>query len=303
MPDSAETTIALQRSQLPALYLAWSARSDEMQRNVLRAVRTSLGGAVAAAVLSLFEVNVGDDVDLAALVASAGFLVSLFASAWLLWKRPERAWYDARAGAESVKTLAWQFAVGGGDFARSDDEDEVRRRFLARVTEILDGIGSVGTSVAASGEQVTPAMLELRAAPLTVRERSYLEGRIADQQTWYAAKAAWNERRRKAWAMATLAVQALGVAAGVARAFFGLEVDLLGLAAALVAAITAWARAKDYAELTEAYSVTAQEISLLSNQPVPGNEDGWAEFVEGAERAFSREHTLWRARKGHVQLG
>lgn len=303
MPDSDKTTVALEQGQLPALYLAWSARSDEMQRNVLLAVKASLGGAVVAAILSLFEVNVGDDVNFAALVASVGFLISLFASAWLLWKRPERAWYDARAGAESVKTLSWQYAVGGGEFGRSDDEAEVRSRFLARITEILDGIGTVGTSVAASGEQVTPAMLKLRAAPLAVRKNAYLDGRISDQQTWYAAKAAWNERRRKAWAVTTLTVQTLAVTAGVARAFFGLEVDLLGLAAALVAAITAWTRTKDYAELTEAYSVTAQEISLLSSQPFPSDEDGWAEFVEGAERAFSREHTLWRARKSHVQLG
>jgi hypothetical protein len=291
----------LSSNALPALYQALSARSDEAQRNVLRAVKASLGGAVAAAALGLIEISSGE-IDLAALVASLGFLISLLASSWLLWQRPEREWYDARAGAESTKTLSWQFAIAGGEFARSGDEAEAQRRFVDRLGEILTGLGAVGTSTAASDAQVTPAMLELRAAPLNIRQEAYRMGRIEDQRAWYAGKAAWNERRRKIWALATVAVQALGLSAGLARAFFGLEVDLLGLAAALIAGTTAWARTKDYAELAEAYVVTAQEIGLLSDQPVPPDEEAWADFVEGAERAFSREHTLWRARKGHRQI-
>ena len=143
----------------------------------------------------------------------------------------------------------------------------------------------------------------MRAAPLSTRQDAYLSGRIKDQKDWYASKAAWNDRRRKAWALLTLAVQTLGLAAGLARAFFGLEVDLLGFAAALVTGITAWARTKDYTELTEAYSVTAQEIGLLADEPVPDSDEDWANFVDAAERAFSREHTLRRAPKGHLRLG
>jgi hypothetical protein len=298
-----EVKRVLQRDDLPAIYQAWSARSDEAQRNVLRAVKASLGGVIAAALLGLFEVTVGDDVNLAALAASIGFLVSLLASSWLLWKRPEGSWYDARAGAESIKTLAWQFAVAGGEFPRSEDEDEVQRRFLDRTGEILSTIGTVGTPVHAGNSQLTPRLLELRAAPLGTRQGAYLSERIKDQRDWYADKAAWNDKRRKAWGLLTLVVQALGLAAGLARAFFGLEVDFLGFAAALVAGITAWTRTKDYTELTEAYSVTAQEIGLLADEPVPNSDEGWADFVDAAERAFSREHTLWRARKGHLPLG
>jgi hypothetical protein len=298
-----EVKRAVREGDLPAIYQAWSARSDDAQRSVLRAVKASLGGAIAAALLGLFDVRVGDDVNIAALAASIGFLISLLASSWLLWKRPEGGWYDARAGAESIKTLAWQFSVAGGEFPRSEDEDEIQRRFLNRIGEILSTIGTLGTPVQAGNSQLTPRMLELRAAPLDVRQDAYLSGRIKDQRDWYASKAAWNDKRRKIWALLTLAVQALGLAAGLARAFFGLEVDLLGFAAALVAGITAWARTKDYTELTEAYSVTAQEIGLLADEPVPDNEDDWADFVDVAERAFSREHTLWRARKGHLPLG
>lgn len=292
----------MQSADLPALYRAFSARSDEAQRNVLRAVKLSLGGAIIAAAIGLLEINAAG-VDWAALIAALGFLVSLLASSWLLWQRPERAWYDARAGAESIKTLSWQFATAGGEFPRDEEEDEVRRQFITRLGEILTGLGTVGTSTAAADPQVTPAMMDLRGAPLTTRQQSYRTGRIDDQRSWYAEKASWNERRRKAWALAAVTMQALGFAAGLGSAFFNLEVDLLGLAAALVAGSTAWARTKDYAELAEAYAVTAQEIGLLSAEPMPHDDEGWARYVEQAERAFSREHTLWRARKGQREIG
>jgi SMODS and SLOG-associating 2TM effector domain 3/SMODS and SLOG-associating 2TM effector domain 1 len=294
--------IALKSDDLPALHRALSARSALAQKRVLLAVEASLGGAVAAAGLSLVEIEVGD-ADLAALGAALGFLISLLASSWLLWRRPDRDWYDARAGAESVKTLAWQFAVGGGEFAKSDREEEVERRFIARLGELLSDLETLGTAVAATDSQLTPAMKALREESLPTRQAAYRTGRIEDQQRWYAERAKWNERRRTGWAIATLTVQALGLAAGLARAFFGLDIDLLGLAATLVAAITAWARTKDYAELAEAYAVTAHEISLLAAQPMPADRARWAQFVEQAERAFSREHTLWRVRKGQLQIG
>ena len=293
----------MEPSDFPALYRALGAHSDRAQKKVLLAVKVGLGGAVFAAALGLFEVKDGG-VDFAALVASAGFALSLVATGWLLWQRPERDWYDARAGAESVKTLAWQFAVGGGEFPLDGDETKIRARFIARVREVLTDLGSLGTVEAASEDQLPLGLVGLRASPLQVRQGAYRSGRIQEQRSWYTAKAAWNSRRRVAWAIVAVVAQTLGLAAGLGRAFFGLDIDFLGLAASLVAAVTAWTRTKDYAELAEAYAVTAQEIGLLAAEDVdPEDESKWAEFVETAERAFSREHTLWRARRGQRPVG
>jgi hypothetical protein len=292
----------LRDEDLPALYRAQDKRSSDAQEKVLGAIKAALIGVLVAAVLGLIEVK-WEGVDLAALAASVGFLISLIASSWILWKRPERDWYDARAGAESIKTLTWQFAVAGGEFSRSDREEEVQMRFLARLGELLTDLGSIGTSVAAAEHQVTPAILALRKAPLSARQVAYKKGRIEDQRSWYATKAAWNESRRTNWALVAIAAQTFGLAAGLARALLGFDIDLLGLAAAVAASAVAWIRTKDYAELAEAYTVTAQEIGLLSDQPVPTDEGGWSEYVEQAERAFSREHTLWRARKRQLAIG
>jgi hypothetical protein len=295
--------IGLQPDHLPALHRALDSQSDRAQTRVLLAVKVGLGGAVLAAALGWFEID-DEGIDIPALVASAGFALSLIATTWLLWQRPERAWYDARAGAESVKTLAWQFAVGGGEFPLDGDQGDVRARFVARLREVLTDVGTVGTASAADGKQVSARMLELRASSLQNRQSVYRTGRIEDQRVWYAAKADWNGRRRDLWALVTVVIQIAGLAAGLARAFLGLDIDFLGLAAALVAAVTAWTRTKDYAELAEAYAVTAQEIGLLAAEEVdPNDEAKWAEFVETAEQAFSREHTLWRARRGQRSVG
>lgn len=300
-----EVANSLELDDLPALYRALDAQSNRAQRKVLLAVKVSLVGAVLAAALGLAEIEV-DTVDFAALAASIAFAMSLVATGWLLWRRPERTWYDARAGAESVKTLAWQFAVGGGEFPMDGGQTDVRGRFVGRLREVIVDLGFVGTADAdaAGGDQLPQRLLELRDAPLRIRQSVYHSARIEDQQSWYASKADWNNRRRTRWASATVLIQILGLAAGLGRAFFGLDIDFLGLAAALVGAITAWARTKDYADLAEAYAVTAHEIGLLAAEELGSeSETKWAEFVEGAERAFSREHTLWRARRGRRPVG
>jgi hypothetical protein len=298
-----EANAGLKQDDFPALYRALSAQAAGAQKNVLLAVKVGLGGALVAAALGLIEIE-ADGVDLAALAAAIGFAFSLAATGWLLWQRPERDWYDARAGAESVKTLTWQFAVGGGEFPLARQEDDVRTRFLARLRELLTDLGTVRTAVAAGEEQIPAGLLVLRSASIATRQAAYKAGRIEDQQAWYAEKAAWNTRRRLRWAIGTVLIQILGLLAGLGRAFLGLDIDFLGLAAALVAAITAWTRTKDYAELSEAYAVTAQEIGLLAAEHLDSEDEvKWSEFVETAERAFSREHTLWRARKGHRPVG
>lgn len=253
-----------------------------------------------AAGLGLVSVEWGG-VNYFAAAAAAAFLVTLLSSGWLIWKKPDRGWYDARAGAESVKTLAWQYAVGGGEFPKDGDRETAARSLLvSRMREVLTDLETLNSVVAASDPQVTDRMVALRESPLQVREAAYRSGRIDDQLRWYREKADWNAKRRTAWIAVTVGLQIGGLVAGIGRAFFGLDVDLLAFAAAAVAACTAWTRTKDYSELAEAYARTSQEIGLVvAEMPATPEEAQWAEFVGAAERAFSREHTLWRARKGH----
>jgi hypothetical protein len=49
----------------------------------------------------------------------------------------------------------------------------------------------------------------------------------------------------------------------------------------------------------EAYSLTSQELAAVrSDWDADRTEEEWAEFVDEAEEAISRKHTLWRASRG-----
>jgi len=73
--------------------------------------------------------------DWVALVAVAAFVWAVIVELYLFIVRPERIWYEGRAAAESVKTMAWRYGVGGAPFGLG--EKGVDELFLGRLREIL----------------------------------------------------------------------------------------------------------------------------------------------------------------------
>jgi SMODS and SLOG-associating 2TM effector domain 3/SMODS and SLOG-associating 2TM effector domain 1 len=269
---------------------------------VLKALRASLIGVVVAAGFGAVSLQSGS-VEWAGVVSSAAFGVSAACTAWLLWGKPEKEWYDSRAVAESAKTLSWQYAVAGGEFGREAKDGVVRSRFLSRLEDILEEVKRLGLS-SGEGSQLSPRMEALRRSNFAERRSTYTQHRIRQQRSWYAGKATWNEKRRRIWTAVTIVLLAAGLIAGLARAFYGLELDLLGPLAAAASSAMAWARSKDYAELAAAYSVTTHELGVVEAEAASiKDEKMWASFVERAERAISREHTLWKARRGAPRMG
>jgi hypothetical protein len=234
-----------------------------------------------------------------AFVSVVGFAGALLASAYVARVRPERRWYDGRAAAESCKTLAWRYAVGGRPFGISTASDlEIDNTFVHALEAIIDALPFVSGD-ADDGPQITLEMRNTRALSLDARRDAYQQGRIADQQAWYTTKASYNDRQAQGLKRRILALEFLGLVAGVAAVARWIGLDVLGLVAASVAALTALLHLKQYETLARAYSVTAQELgsirSLISHQTT---EDQWADFVDQSEEAVSREHTLWRASRG-----
>ena len=86
--------------------------------------------------------------------------------------------------------------------------------------------------------------------------------------------------------------------AAVLRTVGELDVDLAGVAATMAVAVAAWTRTRSHADLAEAYAVTAKEVREIGSQiGDAADEAQWAQFVVNAEQAFSREHTVWHARR------
>ena len=93
-----------------------------------------------------------------------------------------------------------------------------------------------------------------------------------------------------------LTAEGLGLLGGALKATGVVNIDLLGVFSAIAAAIGAWLQLKQHRTLAAAYNVTARELrqvaTLVDDTMSP---DDWANFVDQAEDAISREHTMWVA--------
>lgn len=230
-------------------------------------------------------------------ISVLAFLAVLVLQVSRVGAKAEARWYDARAAAESIKSAAWQYAVGGEAF-RCDDAD-AESRFVARLQNVLGNVPDLdigpATTVTAG---VTGGMAAIRQSSQEDRAAAYRQLRIEDQVKWYAAKATWNRTRSRIFTAATVVVEAAAVLAGLVRFKCETDTDVLGLLAAVAAGLIAWSQAKKYSALAETYSVTSHEVNLVAATvaaPIP--EDQWAQNIHDAEAAFSREHTMWQARR------
>jgi hypothetical protein len=286
-------------SEFPALYSAADRNSLDGQRRSLNAIRLRLAMLVLAAAFGLFTWRTTSGADVAGIGAAVAFVVALLAELYLLQARPDRLWYDGRAVAESAKTLTWRYIVGGSPFGREEvsDDREAERLLLDRFRQIAGDLrGAHLVPVSAAADQITPGLRRLRGLALEERRELYRDERIGGQQAWYARSALRHEQRATQWSLALTSLEALGLTGGVLKATGVLGVDLLGLAGAVVAAGAAWVHAKQHQSLANAYAVASQELAAISGQVGwAASEQEWAHFVDQAEEAISREHTLWRA--------
>lgn len=290
----------LSDADLPGLFEAADAASLEGQRHYVRAIRISLVLAVVAAITGVLSWTVGTHgIDLAAF-GTALALIGIFATEFYVSSvRPADQWYDGRAFAESAKSLAWRYSVGGIPFAVNGDEVETRRRFSEQMSELLD---DVKTSIKPSQRPVvTERMAALRASDLPTRKAAYLTGRIEDQRRWYSRKAEQNGTLAGRWRTALLVIEALGIVAAIIKAFGVVTIDLAGIVAAIIAAGTAWASLRQFSTLARAYTFAANELAIASDRLERATEETiWAAEVADSEEAVSREHTMWRASRSRA---
>jgi hypothetical protein len=213
--------------------------------------------------------------------------------------KPEQAWYDGRAVAESVKSLAWKYAVGSRPFTIGDEGSlNVDRLLIERLQDIVQQMDDPHSSMAFRGEdqQISPSMRVLRAQPLAIRKETYLKGRIQDQRAWYSSKATWNQQRIASSNLILISVAVIGILTGLARAVGFSPLDFLGLAATVMVTIFTLLRLNQHDTLARAYHITAMELTTIrQNLDSVQSEEDWSRFVAEAEEAISREHTLWLA--------
>lgn len=286
------------RARLPALFVSANATSIAGQRRHMRAIRVQLMLLTAAAGLGAVTIRFSPGaVDWAAFAAGTAFVMAALVRIQHFTTQPDKDWFDGRALAESVKTLAWRYAVGGDPFPVLLEPGRADREYVHRTSSLLDQLGS--TTVLVIGdrrEEITDWMRSLRSAPLAERSEAYERDRLDDQLDWYSERANANRRSMARVNAFTLALEGAGAVGAFLTATGTVRIDLLGFAGAAVAAVTAWSMAKQHSTLASSYAVAAHELNgIRALAAEPHSEEEWAIFVAEAEEAISREHTLWRA--------
>ncbi len=297
--EAAVAPVAPDVVQLPAVYVAADRASGGGQRLALGFRASQLVALVLAAVLGAIPGG-GGKVQWGALLAGVLFALVGLVEATILTLQPERTWYQGRAVAESVKSLAWRFAVAGLPFGKSESGAGNPDVHMAqRLREILNDFQDVHlVPLETPGDEITHWMRALRASSQAVRKRVYQKQRIEDQRNWYASNALRNQRRSVFWSIALLVIQSLGIFGAILKGIGVIDFEALGILSAVAASALAWLQIKQHATLSQAYSHAAHELSAIEASISPIHQEAdWASFVDDAESAISREHTAWQAKR------
>ncbi|MFC5887694.1 DUF4231 domain-containing protein [Kitasatospora sp. CM 4170] len=290
-----------ERELLPALF--WTADSASLQGQ-RRSVLLSAWELVLLVAAAVFGSADGEPWAWSAAVA---YLGAIGLAVVISRQNPQGLWYEGRAAAESVKTLAWKFAVRADAFQpppRTLPDAEGLYSFqLGRVLNAFRGSRAVGAAAERPEAPITAAMRGLRDQPLAVRREVYLRERILVQHDWYRAKARYCARAGFWTGVLGVVLPGLGLVLAVLRAMGEFGYDALGTVSAVAASVTAWAQLRQYRPLAAAYGLAADELELIRDQlarldlGAADAEEVWARLARDAEDAVSREHTTWQARR------
>lgn len=281
---------------MPQLFQSADAASVAAQKSYVGRTRWRLLALCAIAVLGVTSWRLGPgEVDALALCAAVLFVFTLLLEASLWRDRPDKGWYDGRAVAESAKTLAWKYAVGGVPFSEKISLGDARRQLVEKFAEIKSKFPDL--ELAPLNAPAVPAWMdELRSGSLKDRKHSYLAARIGTQKSWYESKSIYNKRRLQQWRAALLILELGGFAASLVEAFISTGLFLGPAIAALAGSAVAWLGTKQHESLARAYSAALSDLSDAESKLLAAtDEEGWAVEVDDAEEAISREHTIWLA--------
>jgi hypothetical protein len=300
--DSHDIVVGLPRDSMPSLYRAADDNAVSGQKAFLWVTRLRLLALSVIAVAGALSVEFAPGPLL--MVVAAAFILAVALEVALWVGKPERRWYDGRAAAESLKTLVWRYCVMGEPFSETLDDQAVDPLFLDRVGEVLQGLRSMSVTSADHEleAQIAPEMRRLRQSDLKDRSRAYDLGRVQDQQTWYALSSQRNVRRAKVWTVLLVLLELCGLVLVALEVSGVLEIELIGIIAVLGACVVAWMETRQFKQLSEAYFVASHELDTIRSEIKQQDGSSWAAFVDKAEEAISREHTLWRASRGHDRV-
>lgn len=294
--------LRLPRERMPSLYRDADDGAVSGQRTLLWLTRVRLFALILVATASVLSAAIAERPLL--WVVAAAFITAVALEIVLWAVKPERRWYDGRAAAESLKTLVWRYSVRGEPFGEDLTGQAADELFSSRIAEVLLGLRGISPDAGnyQSTTQVTPEMRALRQSDLEERVATYHSERIQDQQRWYSRNSVRNHRRARVWTALLVLLECCGLVLVGLEVSGKIEVEIVAIIACLSASVVAWVETRQFRTLAEAYFIASRELAVIGSQVDDQRPASWATFVGRSEEAISREHTLWRASRGHDRL-
>ncbi|MDJ0734729.1 MAG: DUF4231 domain-containing protein [Nostocaceae cyanobacterium] len=292
---------SIKNTDFPALFNAADQASLSAQKKYLLLVKSDLAILVVSAIMSSWSQGPDSNsqgLDYLAILGAILATVGVFITAELSSSKLERIWFSARAVAESIKSLSWRYMIGSEPFPSFLNDQELDETFIEEINKVLrqkQDIASELSTDVSTMPQISEKMREIRALSVSERRNIYLEYRIKKQRNWYSTKATYNRKARTKWFNAIIVCQALSIIAAILHAIPSkLPVNGTGFFAGLATAFLSWLQIKRHQDLSQSYALAAQELGFIESL---GHhitlDEKLSNFVAQAEKAISREHTLW----------
>lgn len=299
--SSISVTNRITNDDLPALFRACDYASVSAQKLYLWLSAANLGLLITAAAIASLTLNGAQRKSILAIVSAVVLIISVAIIVVIRISKLEQTWYEGRAIAESVKTLAWRYMTRSEPFSNNESE-KVDNLFISELQLIFDQKKSFAARLggqAAFGQCITDKMKIIRNLGVEDRAKVYLTERLGDQREWYGNKAEYNRKSAKRMFIAIIVSHVLAILSAVAMIRWpGSPISPSGIFITLATAFFAWSQMRRHQELAQAYAIAAQELAFIQEQASTAMTDAQlSSFVVNSESAISREHTLWRARR------
>ena len=211
-------------------------------------------------------------------------------------------WYNARAVAESIKTISWRYAVKAEPYNVPDND--AKTSFIKAIKHIIDMNHDFKECIEAEYSSSTQHnipnnLTAVRLLSLQERINFYQINRVSEQKDWYTKKSLINKRRSLQFFLLLIFISfilfillILSLIKTSNNILFPIE-SLLSM----ISILFTWVQTKKYKELEKSYALTAHEIGFIEIPCIDTDEKIFSDYVSNTENAFSREHTQWIAKK------
>jgi hypothetical protein len=212
----------------------------------------------------------------------------------------QKAWYSARALAESTKTLCWRYALCAEPF---DQGGQVQIKLGLLFDELMESHENTKGSLARLNDESkfpTEIMDNVRNWTFEQKKEYYLSDRISDQHEWYEKKALLNATLSRIFFWTIIFSYTIGFCWAVAQLNIpSIEIRWISEPVLVLAAgLVGYSESKRFNELSASYNLAKYEIGKLKDEFTEcESEAELLDLIDDAEQAFSREHTQWIARR------